>query len=259
VKVSESQWQKKNKAIIITGANGNVGSYFAKQYLELEENLILFIHEQEHRILEIKQNHPDKVKVVRSDLNNLEKLEEDLSSIVNETHWQPDRLIHTATIHSHDFQPLVDTDPELWKEIINVNLVGTFNVLKCVLPYFKKNQNGKIVLFASNVTRIGLPNGSAYSASKAGIANIGRTLAAEEAGNNIIINTVSPGPIKIDDSHFSESYRIFREQYYKEKIREIPLKRCASFNDLFGLCKFLLSEENSYITGEEFFITGGKL
>ena len=249
----------KKKAIIITGANGNVGSYFARQYLELGENLILFIHEQEHRISQLKQNYSQKVKVIRSDLNNLEKLEEDLSAIVKETHWQPDRLIHTATIHSHDFQPLVDTDPELWNKIIKVNLIGTFNVLKCVLPYFKKNQYGKIVLFASNVTRIGLPNGSAYSASKAGIANIGRTLAAEEAESNIIINTVSPGPIKIDDSHFSESYRIFREQYYKEKIREIPLKRCASFKDLFGLCKFLLSEENSYITGEEFFITGGKL
>jgi len=107
--------------------------------------------------------------------------------------------------------------------------------LKCVLPYFKKNQNGKIVLFASNVTRIGLPNGSAYSASKAGIANIGRTLAAEEAGNNIIINTVSPGPIKIDDSHFSESYRIFREQYYKKKFGK-SLLNVAHLLMIYSVC-----------------------
>jgi len=249
----------KDKAIIITGANGNVGSYFAQQYLKLDENLILIIHKNEHRIGELKKDFPKKIRIVQTDIQNLIKLEQDLSQIIEETNWQPDRLVHTATIHSYDFQPLVQSDPELWKKIINTNLVGTFNILKSVLPYFKENDYGKIVLFGSNVTRIGLPKGSAYSASKAGIANISRTLASEEAGNNIIINTVSPGPIKIDDSHFSESYRKFREQYYSEKIREIPLKRCASFEDIFGLCKFLLSEENSYITGEEFFVTGGKL
>jgi 3-oxoacyl-[acyl-carrier protein] reductase len=176
-----------------------------------------------------------------------------------QTGWIPDRLIHTATVRSHDFKPLVATDPQLWTEIIQTNVLGTFNLLKSVLPYFIENSYGKIVLFASNVTRIGLPKGSAYAASKAAIANLSRTLAAEEAKHNIIVNTVSPGPIKIDESSFSESYRKFREEYYKEKVEEIPLKRCATFDDLLGICNFLLSEENSYITGEEFFITGGKL
>ena len=249
----------KNKAIIITGANGNVGSYFTKKFVDLGENLILIIHNQEHRIKEIVEKNPERIKLIKTDISDLEHLKDGLDKAIKETGWQPDRLIHTITIRSHDFQPLVDSDANLWKKIIEVNLVGTFNILKCVLPHFKKYNYGKIVLFASNVTRIGLPKGSAYSASKAGIANIGRTLAAEEAASNIIVNTVSPGPIKIDDSQYSESYRKFREEYYKEKLREIPLKRCASFEDIFGLCKFLLSEENSYLTGEEFFITGGKI
>lgn len=63
----------------------------------------------------------------------------------------------------------------------------------------------------------------------------------------------------IDESHFSESYRKFRQEYYQEKIKEIPLRRCATYKDIFGICNFLLSQENTYITGEEFFITGGKL
>jgi NAD(P)-dependent dehydrogenase (short-subunit alcohol dehydrogenase family) len=128
-----------------------------------------------------------------------------------------------------------------------------------VLPYFKQKKYGRIVLFGSNVSRIGLPRGTAYSASKAAISNLCRSVAVEEATDKIIINTISPGPIKIDESHFSESYRKFREEYYKEKLKEIPLKRCATFEDIFGLCRFLISEENSYITGEEFFVTGGKL
>ena len=249
----------KKKAIIITGANGNAGAYFARKFLESGQNLILLIHKNKQRLQDIQQEFAKNFRIIKGDLTDLPSLQNKFSKVIKETGWIPDRLIHTATKRSHDFKPLADTDPELWQQIINMNLVSTFNILKCVLPYFKKNNYGKIVLFGSNVTRIGLPKGSAYSASKAGIANISRTLAAEEAASNIIINTVSPGPIKIDDSQFSESYRKFREEYYKKKIREIPLKRCASFEDIFGLCRFLLSEENSYITGEEFFITGGKI
>lgn len=246
-------------AVVITGANGNVGSHFAEQYLTAGGFLILIIHNQEHRVIELQNKYPKRIKIIKSDLRNLNQLERDFAEVISETGRIPTRLIHTATIHSYDFKPLAQSDSELWKNIIEVNLIGTFNILKTVLPYFKKYEYGKVVMFGSNVSRIGLPNGSAYSASKAGIANIGRTVAVEEAENNIIINTVSPGPIKIDDSHFSESYRRFRKNYYEEKLEDIPLRRHASFEDIFGLCKFLLSAENSYITGEEFFVTGGKL
>ncbi|MCK5051199.1 MAG: SDR family oxidoreductase [Candidatus Cloacimonetes bacterium] len=249
----------KNNAIIITGANGNVGSYFANKYCDMGENLILIIHKSDHRIKEIVKDHPDRIQAIQVDLSDYSILKIKLAKVITKTGWKPDRLIHTATARSNVIKSLADSDPELWKNIINANLVGTFNILKATLKYFKENNNGKIVLFGSNVSRIGLPKGTAYAASKAGIANIGRTLAAEEAASNIIVNTVSPGPIKIDDSQFSESYRKFRQEYYEEKLREIPLKRCASFQDIFGLCEFLLSKDNSYITGEEFFITGGKI
>ncbi|MBT4333753.1 MAG: SDR family oxidoreductase [Candidatus Cloacimonetes bacterium] len=249
----------KDNVIIITGANGNVGSYFAKKYCDLGENLILIVHKNDHRIKQLVSENINRLKILKADISDHSDLKIKLAEIITETGWKPDRLIHTATARSHAIRSLADSDAELWKNIINANLIGTFNILNTILKYFKENKNGKIVLFGSNVSRIGLPKGSAYAASKAGIANIGRTLATEEAANNIIVNTVSPGPIKIDDSQFTESYRKFREEYYKEKLREIPLKRCASFQDIFGLCKFLLSKDNSYITGEEFFITGGKI
>lgn len=246
-----------NNVIIITGANGNVGAYFAHRYAKEEQKIILIVHNSSAKIDDLQ--NLDNVKIISLDLSDLDQTKQKIDSVIQQTGWSVTRLIHTATIRSHDFKPLVDTDPELWSNIINSNIVGTFNLLKATLPHFIKNSYGKIVLFASNVTRIGLPKGSAYSASKAAIANLSRTLAMEEAKHNIIINTVSPGPIKIDESYFSESYRKFREEYYAEKLREIPLKRCATFDDLFGICNFLLSEANSYITGEEFYITGGKL
>ncbi len=247
----------KNKAIMITGANGNIGSFLTKKYLRKGEKLILCIHEKNDRITDVLSN--ENVRVIKTNLVDLSSFQTRLNEILIETNWQLDRMIHTTTIRSHDFKPLAETDAKLWENIIKVNVMGTFNILKTLIPIFQENGAGKIVLFGSNVTRIGLPFGSAYSASKAALANITRTVAAEEAQNNIIINIISPGPVKIDDSHFSESYRKFREEYYRKNLREIPLQRCASFEDLFGLCNFLLSAENSYITGEEFFVTGGKI
>jgi NAD(P)-dependent dehydrogenase (short-subunit alcohol dehydrogenase family) len=117
----------------------------------------------------------------------------------------------------------------------------------------------RVVLFGSNVSRIGLPKGTAYSASKAAISNLCRSLSIELGPQNILINTISPGPIEIDNSHFSPEYRKFREQYYEEMLQQTPLKRLAKPEDIVALASFLISGENSFITGEEFFITGGKL
>jgi len=246
-----------DKALVLTGAGGNVGAYLAHTLCKRDINLVLIVHKDTHRIDDLFNEK--NVRILKTDLTDLDDLQNKLDITFSDSGWLPNRLIHTATARNHNVQDMIDTDPELWNSIINMNVVGTFNLLKCLIPYFRKNKNGKIVLFGSNVSRIGLPKGSAYAASKAAIANLARTIAIEEADNNIIINTVSPGPIKIDDSQYSESYRKFREEYYNEKLREIPLKRCASFDDLLGVCDFLLSDENSYITGEEFFITGGKL
>ena len=246
-----------NKALVLTGAGGNVGAFLAHNYSRREVKLILILHNDIHRIKDLAEL--EHIRIIKTDLTNLADLQQKLEKVFSETGWIPTRLIHTATARNHNVQSMVDTDPELWASIIRMNVIGTYNILRCLIPHFRLHRFGKIVMFGSNVSRIGLPKGSAYSASKAAIANIGRTLASEEAQYNIIINTVSPGPIKIDDSQFSESYRKFRAEYYNEQLREIPLKRCASFSDLSGVCDFLLSDDNSYITGEEFFITGGKI
>ena len=154
---------------------------------------------------------------------------------------------------------LEKTDPLHWQDVISTNIIGTYNILKILLAKFKKQNHGKIVLMGSNVSRIGLPKGSAYSASKAALANLARTIAIEEAKNGILINVVSPGPIEIDDSHFPDEYRKFRKNYYAKMLSQTPLKRLATLEDIYGAIDFLLSDKNSYITGEEIFITGGKL
>ena len=246
-------------ALIVTGANGNLASHFIRKVLQKNYKLILLYHQKRQRIDELLPEFENEIRLIATDFAKPDQLERKFDEVFASTGWIPRGLFHTVTARSSDFQPLADSPSEMWEYIIDVNIKGTFRLLKALIPHFRKHQYGKIVLIGSNVSRIGLPRGSAYAVSKAALGNLSRSLATEEGQNNIYINTISPGPIKIDDSHFSESYRKFREEYYQEKIREIPLQRCASVEDIFGLAWFLLSENNSYITGEEFYITGGKL
>jgi NAD(P)-dependent dehydrogenase (short-subunit alcohol dehydrogenase family) len=245
-----------NNTIIISGANGNVGSYFAEN-LSLKNRLVLLINQKNDRIKPMLCN--DNIALVEADITNYSELQAKLDLVINSRKWQPTALIHTASVRSSDFVSLVESNPEQWHKVVEVNLLGTFHLLKTVIPYFQKENYGRILLFGSNVSRIGLKKGSAYASTKAAIANICRSVALELADENILINTISPGPIQIDDSHFSQQYRQFRNDYYEREKTQIPQGRIASFDDLFELSKFLISPQNTYLTGEEIFITGGKL
>ncbi len=247
------------KRIIITGANGNIGAALAEKFASSGNSLLLIFNNSCDRISQIEEKYPKRIFCLQANLTNYKELEKKLNTFNVNNSWLPDSLIHTATLRSIDSKPLIESDYNLWGKIIGENISSTFNILKTCLPFFRKNKSGRIVLFGSNVSRIGLKNGSAYAASKAAIANICRSVSIEEAENKILINTISPGPVKIVDAHFSEEYQEFRQKYYQEQLQQIPMKRLVNFNDIYGVCKFLISEENSYMTGEEIFLTGGKL
>ncbi len=240
------------KTILITGSNGNIGFDLARRFLHHDHKLVLLYNKSSFRIDTLKNN--SSVIIVKADLTNLAQAEDVLVPVLKE--HRPDCLIHTASLRSDDFKSLADSSVERWENVLMTNSLCTFNILKIMLPVLRENKPGRVVLFGSNVSRSGLKNGSSYAASKAVISSIAKSVAQEE--KNILINVVSPGPVEIDDSHFSQEYREFRKEYYKKQLENIPVQRLARPEDLFGLCSYLISDQNSYITGEEFFLTGGK-
>ncbi len=253
-------------SIIITGANGNIGSAMAACWAEKGYHLILLYHLSTQRIDKIIKQHESSVIAVQADITNLAALESSINKAVKDFPILPKALIHTASMRSIDSAPLVETTPQLWQKIIETNILGTYNILKATIPFLIRKESSskidnwsRIVLFGSDVSRIGLPKGSAYAASKAAVANLTRSLAYELAEHNILINTLSPGPVDIDDTQFSPDYQSFRSRYYEKMLERTPLRRIAQASDLISFCHFLISPENRYITGEEFFITGGKL
>jgi 3-oxoacyl-[acyl-carrier protein] reductase len=245
-----------NSTIVISGANGNIGSYFAKKYIE-KNRLLLITHQKNDRSKALEKY--ENVKIIKADITNFTQLKNVIDKIFTDNKWHPTSLIHTASVRSSDFSSLKDSNPDKWLQVIMVNVLGTYHLVKSLLPYYEKTNFGRILLFGSNVSRIGLRNGSAYAASKAAIANLCRSVAMELSGKNIFINTLSPGPIEIDDSNFTEDYRQFRKAYYEKEKEQIPLQRIARLDDLFEISDYLISAKNTYLTGEEIFLTGGKL
>ena len=142
---------------------------------------------------------------------------------------------------------------EDFENVIDVNLIGTFNVTKNVIQYMMKARNGKIVNISSVVGISGNAGQTNYSASKAGIIGFTKSLAKEVASRNINVNAIAPGFIKTDMTD------VLKEEVKEEISKTIPLKRMGEAKDVANLVKFLVSEESNYITGQVINVDGGML
>jgi NAD(P)-dependent dehydrogenase (short-subunit alcohol dehydrogenase family) len=243
--------------ILITGANSFIGSYLAHRFFEEDVRLLLVYHSQTNRIADLI-SHTDSVFACGCDLTKGEQTRQEIQKLITVSGYTPTALVHLATLRSSDSLSLLDSNPSQWENILNSNVMTAYHVLQAVLPSMKSANFGRIVLFGSDVSRRGLANGSAYAASKAAIANLGISLAAETAPWNILVNTISPGPVETDYSQFSTEYAKFRQQYFKKEKEMTPLQRSAKPEDIYPICHFLVSADNTYLTGEEIFLTGGK-
>ena len=133
---------------------------------------------------------------------------------------------------------------EDFKQVIDVNLVGTFNMTKNVISYMMKARNGKIINISSVVGIAGNAGQTNYSASKAGIIGFTKSLAKEVASRNILVNAVAPGFIETNMTD------VLKQEVKDEIAKNIPLKRMGTPKDVANVVMFLASENSSYITGQ---------
>ena len=133
---------------------------------------------------------------------------------------------------------------EDFEDVININLVGTFNVTKNVIPYMMKQKNGRIINISSVVGISGNAGQANYAASKAGIIGFTKSLAKEVGSRNILVNAVAPGFIE------TQMTDVLKKEVKEEISKTIPLKRTGKPIDVANVVKFLASEDSSYITGQ---------
>ena len=142
---------------------------------------------------------------------------------------------------------------EDFESVIDINLVGTFNVTKNVISHMMKARSGRIINISSVVGVSGNAGQTNYSASKAGIIGFTKSLAKEVGSRGILVNAVAPGFIE------TQMTDVLKDEIKEEIAKSIPVKRMGVAQDVANVVKFLASDDSSYITGQVINVDGGML
>jgi len=237
----------KNKNIIVTGASGGIGNSIVKKLSEAGAN-ILASGTKVEKLKELKTNF-DKIKVMDFNISQSEKIEEFVEEATKTLGGSLHGIINNAGITQDNLA--IRMSLEEWEKVININLTSTFLMSKFAIKKMLKNKSGKIVNITSVVGHTGNLGQANYTASKAGIIAMSKSLAIEYAKKNININCISPGFIKtamtdkIDDK--------FKEAI----ISKIPSARLGEPDDIANAVLFLISNQSDYINGETLHVNGG--
>ncbi len=242
--------------LIITGANGQVGSHLASSWADSRQPMLLLYHEDKSRLAELQNR--DGILLRSCDLRDLDALQSTVDEACGRSSAVPACLVHTAAVRSYDVKPLAESDPGVFNEVFSTNVTMAYNVLRACLPAMLEGKFGRIVLFGSNVAQIGLNRGSAYAAAKAAIVNLARSVALETARDNVLLNAVSPAPVATDlASDYEGEYLAFRQRYFEACRSLSPTGKLVSLAEIRVVVEFLLNPELENLTGQNIVIDGG--
>ncbi len=242
-----------DKVAMITGATRGIGKQIALTLANEGYNIVLNYRTENDELKQLKNEIESKnVKclAVQGDVTNFEDCKQMIESTIEEF-GKIDVLVNNAGITKDML--LARMKEEDFKQVIDVNLVGTFNMTKNVISYMMKARNGRIINISSVVGIAGNAGQTNYSASKAGIIGFTKSLAKEVASRNILVNAVAPGFIETNMTD------VLKQEVKDEIAKNIPLKRMGTPQDVANVVKFLASEDSSYITGQVISVDGGMI
>ena len=240
-----SNLEKKN--IIVTGASGGIGNSIIKKLSEAGAN-ILASGTRIEKLEELKKNF-EEIKILKFDISQSDKIEEFIENATNELGGSLDGLVNNAGITQDNLAIRMSLDE--WQKVINVNLTSTFLMSKFAIKKMLKNKSGKIVNITSVVGHTGNLGQANYTASKAGIGAMSKSLAIEYAKKNININCISPGFIQTAMTDKID------EKFKEIIVSKIPSARLGKPDDIANAVLFLSSNQSDYINGETLHVNGG--
>ncbi|MEZ0536712.1 3-oxoacyl-[acyl-carrier-protein] reductase [Caldicellulosiruptoraceae bacterium PP1] len=241
----------KDKVALITGSSRGIGKAIAIKLASEGCNVALNYRSDNSSIEEL-ENELKKFNIktikVKADVSNFDESKQLIQSVINEFN-RIDILVNNAGITKDNL--ILRMNEKEFDDVININLKGAFNCIKHVSRYMIKQEYGRIINISSIVGIIGNIGQANYSAAKAGLIGLTKTIAKELASKNITVNAVAPGFIKTDMTQKLPDN-------IKEKFLEhIPLKRFGEPEEVANLVSFLASDLSSYITGQVICIDGG--
>jgi NAD(P)-dependent dehydrogenase (short-subunit alcohol dehydrogenase family) len=249
--MSESLTEHKGRVAIVTGGSSGIGTAIVERLRLAGASVSVF-----DRILRSTTDAAPAagaacppVSVYQLDVSSEPDVEKAFKSVAARE-GKVDYLICCAAIF--DARPFLQLTSDEWRRTLDVNLTGSFLCCREAIRLMRAHRFGRIVVFSSMLARTGGINSAHYSASKGGVLGLARSLALEVAGENIRVNSVSPG---ITDTPQPRGHLSEEELYGKGK--QIPLGRIGKVEDMVEACLFLLGDESSYFTGQDFRVNGG--
>ena len=235
-----------NRVAIVTGGAQGFGLAITKRFIESGAKVLIWDKDTEY-LNKVDLKNTQKIEVNISNYNSVENAFAESLTYENKI----DILINNAGIAGPNFKTW-DYPLEEWQKVIDIDLTGVFYCCKTIVPHFIKNNYGRIVNISSIAGKEGNPNAMPYSAAKAGVIALTKSLGKELAENNISVNCVTPAPAKT---------RIFdqiTQEHIDYMLSKIPRNRFVLVEELASLVAWMSSEENSYTTGSTFDLSGGR-
>jgi len=244
-----NQFDLKNRTALITGGAQGFGFDIAKKFLNSGANVIIWDIDEKELQNAVKKINNSKLSYNVVDVSNFEKINQTVLEINKKTNI--DILINNAGITGPTAE-LWNYSINDWNKVIEINLNGTFNCCKAVVPNMIENNYGRIVNIASVAGKDGNVNASAYSSSKAAVLALTKTLGKELAEKNIAVNAVTPAGAK------TRILDQMTDKHVKFMLSKVPRGRFLELEELSSLVCWLSSEENSFSTAAVFDISGGR-
>tara|TARA_B110000037_G_scaffold135323_1_gene153342 strand:+ start:1920 stop:2666 length:747 start_codon:yes stop_codon:yes gene_type:complete len=243
------QFDLKNRTAIITGGAQGFGLDIAKRFLRSGAKTIIWDIDEDELKRAIKETNNSNLSYNVVDVSNFKNVKETVEEIAKFSNI--DILINNAGI-TGSTASLWDYDVDEWNKIVQINLMGTFNCCKCVVPHMIKNDYGRIVNVASVAGKDGNANASAYSSAKAGAIGLTKSLGKELADKNIAVNAVTPAGAK------TRILDQMSKEHVARMLSKVPRGRFLEIEEFTSLICWLSSEENSFSTAAVFDISGGR-
>ena len=243
------QFDLKGKTAIITGGAQGFGLDIAKRFLKSGAKVIIWDIDEKELKSAVNVVNDSNLSYCVVDVSNFKNVKDTVDKIVKSSNV--DILINNAGI-TGSTSSLWDYDVDEWNKIVQINLMGTFNCCKCVVPHMITNNYGRIVNVASVAGKDGNANASAYSSAKAGAIGLTKSLGKELADKNIAVNAVTPAGAK------TRILDQMSKEHVARMLSKVPRGRFLEIEEFTSLICWLSSEENSFSTAAVFDISGGR-
>ena len=243
------QFDLNNRPAIITGGAQGFGFDVSKRFLNSGGKVIIWDIDENELIKASKKLNNSNLSFSLVDVSNYNQVKVAVDKIIKNSNI--DILINNAGI-TGSTASLWEYDIEEWNKIVNINLMGTFNCCKCVVPNMIKNNYGRIVNVASVAGKDGNANASAYSSAKAGVIGLTKSLGKELAHKNIAVNAITPAGAK------TRILKQMSKEHVARMLSKVPRGRFLEIEEFTSLICWLSSEENSFSTAAIFDISGGR-